>query len=340
MRARIFLAALGAAGLGLTAPSALANCEAGAFLIHTTATYKPFDPVRTFVLYRERDGALEARLGGVDLENHESNVAERFRGNFLLIQGGFSCPVDVGAAGDPAALEMGGYPYRLGLGACEALLLEAGEVGYARVDLVDRQVRLSRALSIAKDAPPSAALRERAERQALAELQTLDLHLERQVSSDAAPATALRLDERGDARFRYTRIGDETWLAVAELRIERTLEDWGPIGEPLREELGVEARVGIDFPTLFLVDPRNGARFIGDGSWCANHSIFEADAAPSEGAALGSLRSWQGETTFEPTHASDFDGDGRVDVLEVNSRFAYEIGPGGGLRVISYGMGC
>lgn len=55
---------------------------------------------------------------------------------------------------------------------------------------------------------------------------------------------------------------------------------------------------------------------------------------------LNNLRVGYPAISFASGRSIAYDGDGKVDVIEINERFAYRLLPGLKFEVINYGMGC
>lgn len=160
-----------------------------------------------------------------------------------------------------------------------------------------------------------------------------------------------------------TKVGSNFSVLTAELyvkNLEKYFKDEGYAYYGKQYQNFEKLKVG--YPVLFFASAGSLA-YAGDGSHCSSvpviyrnmdivnreqklidpkftperGGIAEKDQYPKDKAGLHDLGVLD---RFKVTNAFDLDGDGKVDVIEINERFAYRLLPGLKFEVINFGMGC
>lgn len=332
--------ALGAALALLAAgPRGLANCETGAYSIHTVAEYAELDGAGTW-LFRTglRDGELELAPVATETEMVIWRLHRLLTSDdgaaFRVELRGAECFPDLSTVRLLRSAErMDGLVLRLT--PCGPLPDEDGVAVYERDR---RRLRFPVPLAVQEATPSDAAT--------LAEgLRARSLELGLRLLP-AAPAISA-----GDVvgvEARHTRIGDAGfWSSIVVLRL-RNLErlfDGGDGGLYLAggylERSAVRDRFG-DFPVIFFRWPGSEPVYVGDGSWCAGYR-FGMEESRRQAGEVGAL------DRFVPRRAWDDDGDGLPDLLEIvggvpeapgGVLYSLTADPAAPLRVVDYPMGC
>ena len=310
--------------------SAVANCESGAYMIHTVAEYAESEDIKASFLRIESADSTGFRLvsvaqGGLPrLEEARGPVQEPGENPPLTVVTEYQRCLSASARFEEDPIG------RLGLRieGCADLVQPNGYVVY---DAQRRELRIPRPLSIQRGTSPQGAVAIEGEIQsAIAGLDLvaaagLDLHPERVTSPERIQTADIE-----SILFEHTQVGAPgrgALLSVAVLRL-RNLDRLLPIrGDPDPES--VRGRLA-DFPVLFLSQSGGPSRYIGDGSACAGLRLH----LPSADAFLGAL------DRFVISGAWDLDVNGTPDLIQVNDRVLYWIQPDGPLLVLDYRQGC
>lgn len=311
-------------GLALAASLARANCEVGAYTIHTIADYKPFEPNRIVLLYRS-ERPTEWRFEVNANDGSSVPYPKLLKLKTLAFQAR-TCTLKKPLATRKPADEAG-YNLVTSDAGCEDLLRRVPARGYAIADLGAKRIRILDEMTI--DAGELAKTeRDTLEHAIDAQLATLKLAADRGLMDkngtgriDPSAATA--------KRFEHTIVRTPQAPFVLSTEI-LTFPDVRAVYKTLAETVAKEP---VEFPVIFLRTPGAEPRYIGDGSECASTRISEqSGAVKAEKRALAPDR-------YKLTHVFDADGDQAPDLFEVNGSVAYLI-DGAKLWVVQYGQGC
>jgi hypothetical protein len=311
---------------------AWANCEAGAYTIHTSASYKATSRDEIVLLYQVLpEGAIAARLNAID--GPEVMGFDRESAPVDLRHGAASCMPDQPWTrnpkhdpDDPASEP----PFRLSFGPCANMALTLPQSGYLLYDAVSRNVRFPQELFARESlsAPPE-VIKEAVQK----DLEIREFHAlttpswgTHQSESQRGRIPAAMMESKS---WRLTEIGEalnQFAMVTVVFQIKEPASLFPP--ELLPENFKKEAPSHLDYPVIYFVPPRSREPiFIGDGSACSTTRLSDSE----NGAAFD---------RFSVSKAFDFDADGVVDVLEINKTFAYRLLRDRAPQVIHYGQGC
>lgn len=164
-----------------------------------------------------------------------------------------------------------------------------------------------------------------------------------------------------------TKIGKSFLLMRAELQVNNISKYFvseSKLNDSKEDEYKSYKNKKIKIGYTVLMFSQNGkVKYVGDGSHCASHMIFyknlkldnrnkmkrdptlrihPVEVAGENEYPLDKQGYYDFGTLdkFKVTNAFDMNGDGNVDIIEVNERFAYRILNGFDFEVINYGWGC
>lgn len=321
----------------IPAPSAFANCEAGAYTIHTVAEYKKPQADRIFMLYRISESSkLDARLTALDTHSFVWTTGNR---DPITIRYGSreECRLKSGWILDPKFNPDDPYssenPYRLDLSSCKPLMEKFPRIGYLVFNKSKNTLSIPQELPIrleVKEGVPS-----QLKSQAVKDARSRELHLFAQPAwngqSTSDPKSRILPSRVIDDRVQSIEIGERTSafrLLIVSLLLKQVGESYPT--ELLPSELKENPAATLEFPVIYFSHPKNPKpEFVGDGADCSYAKL--------EDSGIQGRKSFD---RFRATRAFDLDLDGIVDILEINERFAYEIAPGKNPLVINYGQGC
>lgn len=330
-----------ASGLLSTVPT-FANCESGAYLIHTVAEYAELDSSRTWIFRSSLAGnRLEiqpsASTSEASVQRLVAFLRGPHRGQLQIRRGEVACSLEpeesVELARKPELLDR----YAASFTICPELAARDGAESPQRSTvLFDRDTKTllfptplevhpprQAPVGLGKDAGPNPweLWQERLERLDLRASEAPDA--DRITRQDIAGLTELRVD----IGRRETGYG-VVILALRLHHLETLLPDDGYL-DPSKIA-GAQA----EFPVLFL-DPGTGQKpvYIGDGRWCSSYRL-SMEIMASTGPFLGALE------RFTVTGAFDTNQDGRPDLLRVNDQVVYRLGGEKALEVVDWGEGC
>ncbi len=326
---RILLASLIVA---IGASSCFANCEAGGYTIHTTATYKPTDKKKIFLLYELKEAnRIFAQLNGIDgsevvelMASGKAPLTVRLGSSSCVVKDGWQIDPNY-KSDDPYSSE---FPYRIPLNSCSHIQARIPKAGYLLFDAVHHVITLPAELAI----EPGANLSEDLTAKIFKDLNSRELYLltfpqwgsngvedrKGRVASEMILGRTIQSTQvgRGASVFK---------IVIVSLSLKGVSQTYPK--EMLPDQLKDNPNAPIEFPVIYFVPQSQVPRFIGDGSACS----------------YVKLQQDQGNASFDRfrvTKAFDLNLDGAADLLEINGSFTYWITTTGDPLVIHYGSGC
>lgn len=321
---------------------AFANCEAGGYMIHTLATYKKADH-QVFAILADNKITLNAIDDTTELRN-------QIVGEYLAKKSGKACgKTNIEISG----LDVyDGPQLALKSGDCAKITSKSGI--YILIDKKEKQVLLGSPVSI--EGP---TLRPEWAARTKSLLSTTNLpgsSPEKMIhKSDILNLNSFPVHE--------TSLGKSFSVLTAELHVKNVEKYFKDEGYAYygKQYMNFE-KVKVGYPVLFFASAGSLA-YAGDGSHCSSvpvmyrnmdlvnreqklrdpkfkperGGIAEPNQFPKDSSGLYDLGVLE---RFNVTNAFDLDGDGKVDVIEINERFAYRLLPGLKFEVINFGMGC
>jgi hypothetical protein len=322
--------------------SLYANCEAGGYMIHTEATYKKTDNQVFAIL---KDDKIE--LNAIDAT---TALRKELVGKYLTKIAGNTCGT--------TSVEISGADIydepQLVMKFNECLKASSNDGKYILVDKKEKQILIGTPVPIKGPTLNP----ERVSR-------TKEIILTTNLKGSTPNKSIEKSDIINLDSFPVyeTTLGTNFSVLTAELyvkNLEKYFKDEGYDYYGKQYQDVVNLKIG--YPVLFFATGGN-VTYAGDGSHCSsmpviyrtmdlvnrelkmrdpnfkpeNGGIAEPDQFPKDEAGLHDLGVLE---RFKVTNAFDLDGDGKVDVIEINDRFAYRLLPGMKFEVINFGMGC
>lgn len=295
---------------------AFANCEAGAYMIHTVAEYKPTGTGTPTLKYIIEKDIFKVRIptnaGGKPISRRTLQTLTQ------VYLDNSSCKLGKAAFNKD---EMALYQVHFPIGTCKELSNKVPPKGFLVVDLKQRWLKIAHQLEV-KAGGTGLPANETAMTK---EVMTGKIIPSRDLGGKATSgARKLAKEDISQTRFEYTTVGNFQ-MAVMILTIINTKPYF-----PDLENFGVELKGrSIEFPVIFFIENGKSPRFVADGSNCADVKIAQARTE----TPLAPDR-------FKLSSAYDLNGDLSPDIIEVNDAFDYELAKGGKLWVIDFQQGC
>lgn len=324
---------------------AKSNCEAGGYMIHTKATYKESDNLVYAIL--SEDGNIE--INSLDDDDSSSPFRKSLVGEYSVQYGNEKCSkakveidgVDVYGNGQLLVSNM----------VCAGKKLNKST--YIVLDTLYRKIVIGQRLSLSKVSKRSPSNIER------------DIVLKNKFPGSHPSKNIEHKDiiNLNNFQVHETLIGDSFSIVVAELYIKEVAKYFKQEGYAYygKQYMNFE-NVKVGYPVL-MFSTEGKTEYVGDGSHCSEvpvmyrnmdlvnremklkdqkyepsrGAIAKDDAFPKDENGLHDLGLID---RFHVTNAFDMDGDGKVDVIEINGRFAYRVLDNFKFEVINMGMGC
>lgn len=323
----------------LLAPDLRANCETGAYLIHTVGEYARLDDARRW-FFRTSPGdehlRLDATVAHTDVAPRQLTAFLRgpYRGSFRLSRRGESCTPDLET---PRAVTMAltdnvmTETHFVRFPSCGSAAggPSARDAGYGLYDRNTKTLRLPTALAYS----PVADFAGRAQLENELKHEIFRLELRATVGAEAI----ITPGDVDDITFEILRIGDGDpafRMIVAVLRLRNLDRLLGTGGYHTLE--AVRGKLA-EFPVIFWQRPGGEPFYVGDGSWC---STYRLQLGASVRTAAETVRDLGPMERFELTAAYDLSGDGQPEILVVNQLVAYHLEADDRLTVIDWPQGC
>lgn len=321
------------------------NCEAGAYMIHTKATYKKQDNLVYAIL--SNSGQIE--VNSIDEDHGPEPFSTSLVGEYTSYYGQEKCSkVKVKIEGvdnyETPQLKMSKV-------FCEEASPATG--GYILIDTMEKKIFIGKPLSVSEASKRTPAKSER------------DIIYQNKFPG-SNPKQMIELNDftnLDEFQVYETKIGENFSIVVAELFIKEVAKYFKSEGYAYYGQQYMDFKnVKVGYPVL-MFSSGGKTEYVGDGSHCSvvpvmyrnmdlvnremklkdpkyvhsRGSIAKADDFPKDENGLHYLGLLD---RFRVTNAFDMDGDTKVDVIEINGRFAYRVLDNFKFEVINWGMGC
>ncbi|MEM7349479.1 MAG: hypothetical protein AAF657_01650 [Acidobacteriota bacterium] len=315
------------------APPLYANCESGAYLIHTIAEYARLDDTRRWYFRTTPQGEhlrLDATVAHSDTVPRQLTAFLRgpHRDTFHLSRLGERCAPDLEPPGAVTLAQTDNVmveTHYVRFPSCGA----SDDAGHAVFDRDSKTLHLPTALPIS----PATEF---------ADLEALESTIEKKIfhlglrASEGAEATITPDDVDGiELQVLNVGQGEPAFrMIVAVLRLRHLDRLLGSNGYQVLESLHSKLA---EFPVIFWQRPGGEPFYVGDGSWC---STYRLSMESSVRQAAETVRNLGPMERFELTAAYDLSGDGQPEILVVNKVVAYYLEADDRLTVMDWQQGC
>ncbi len=309
-----------------------ANCEAGAYIVHTIAEYPDSDDSYRFFEFEtggDHSGsfALKGRDQGEKSipDIHQILITKDDTPRFRLIHGKDQCTLDV----NPGHViykptEEPFEEFLLQFQPCFKNIDLIPKRGYTRLDLGTRTVQIPDELPINIE-EPSVPHKKAIRNHIMDNLTKLNLNM------DSYSEATIKWADVRKVEFEYTLIGKRNGgfmvgIAVLHLKnLDRLLPEYAFPKKSIRGRMAM-------FPVIIFKRGNEKPYYFGDGSWCAAYRLWSKVEKNLEN--LGPVE------RFKVTGAWDLDHDGIADIIEINDELAYYLSRNGRWLVVRDSPGC
>lgn len=315
----------------LSALPALANCEAGGYMIHTVAEYGKPGPGLELMTYELKGDTLTAKPGATFEEQARATFREAKAAKLSLGKELCTPKTAWKYAEDQESTTPEIGVYSLDLSPCKGFAARLAARGYLTVKPSDGTATFGKKLEV-KDAKADthAELRKFAAADARKrKLERPGRLFEGKMGWESGENVPLKPEDIKGSESRVVEIGG--FRMITEVLHLSPLPPLPKEQKEVTESSSAPLAAGsgklVTYPVLYFTAPMaKEPRYIGDGSYCSSNIGIKGD--PSD------------KGKFTVTNAFDFDFDGNPDLLEVNERFAYWLDDKGVPLVVNYGQGC
>ncbi len=309
--------------------SAYANCEAGAYFIHTTATYHQ-NPMIQFLR-----GGNVPKNAAASYELLKSQVPS---GKYKLINAPGKCDsveLNVTKGEDdyePDIYKLSGCPD-----------IQAETEFYYMVDVIKKTITAGKALSIRKNPNSNFSLIEKEAKLILEKTTLSSYSFDPDNTSDEKKIDRNDIINRPNYAFSHTFIGNSFVMSIAELELKNLPKYFELYDIPKEEKSRIDkefSQMTAAFPVIYFTNDYK-TNYVADGSWCSSKAvkdlisqIFLWEKGKVIPKSLGPI------SKFEITKAYDLNNDGEPDIITINGSVSYWLKSTNELLVIGSQYGC